>query len=71
MGLPGLNQYLARIKLSCSKTQHSDAGEAQTIWASTEFLVFIASASREHSDKPVHMHSLAKAFAAHIHEVWM
>ena len=29
-GLPGLNQYQARINLSCSKTQHSDAGEART-----------------------------------------
>ena len=30
MGLPGLNQYYARINLSCSWTQRSDAGEAQT-----------------------------------------
>ena len=29
-GLPGLNQYLARIDVSCSMTQHSDAGEART-----------------------------------------
>ena len=29
-GLPWLNQYLARINVSCSKTQSSDAGEAQT-----------------------------------------
>ena len=27
-GLPGLNQYSARIKVSCSRTQHSVAGEA-------------------------------------------
>ena len=26
-GLPGLNQYLARVKVSCSRTQCSDAGE--------------------------------------------
>ena len=30
MGLPGLNQYLARINVSCSGTQHSDADEAGT-----------------------------------------
>ena len=30
MGLPGLNQYYARINVSCSRTQHSDVGEAQT-----------------------------------------
>ena len=29
MGLPGFNQYLARINVSCSKTQGSDAGEAR------------------------------------------
>ena len=29
-GLPGLNQYLARINVSCSRTQCSDAGEART-----------------------------------------
>ena len=29
-GLPGLNQYLARINVSFSKTRHSDAGEART-----------------------------------------
>ena len=29
-GLPGLNQYKARINVSFSRTQHSDAGEAQT-----------------------------------------
>ena len=29
-GLPGLNQYLARINESCSRTQHCDASEAQT-----------------------------------------
>ena len=28
MGLPGLNQYIARINVSCSRTQRSDAGEA-------------------------------------------
>ena len=28
--LPGLNQYYARINVSSSKTQHSDAGEART-----------------------------------------
>ena len=27
-GLSWLNQYLARINMSCSRTQHSDAGEA-------------------------------------------
>ena len=26
-GLPGLNQYLARINVSCSRSQPSDAGE--------------------------------------------
>ena len=30
MDLPGLNQYLARINVSCSRTQCSDTGEAQT-----------------------------------------
>ena len=29
-GLPGLNQYYARINVSCSRTQHSNAGEART-----------------------------------------
>ena len=29
-GLPGLNQYKARINVSCSRTQRSDAGEART-----------------------------------------
>ena len=29
-GLPGLNQYQAKINVSCSRTQHSDAGEAWT-----------------------------------------
>ena len=29
MGLPGLNQYFARINVSRSRTQHSDAGEAR------------------------------------------
>ena len=29
-GLPGLNQYLARINVSCSRTQGSDDGEART-----------------------------------------
>ena len=29
-GLPGLNQYLARINVSCSRTQRSEASEAQT-----------------------------------------
>ena len=29
-GLPGSNQYLARINVFCSRTQHSNAGEAQT-----------------------------------------
>ena len=28
--LPGLNQYQARINVSCSRTQCSDAGEART-----------------------------------------
>ena len=28
--LHGLNQYLARINVSCSRTQRSDAGEALT-----------------------------------------
>ena len=31
MGLPGLNQYQARINVSCSRTQRSDAGEALTL----------------------------------------
>ena len=30
MGLPGLNQYKARINVSCSWTQGSDASEART-----------------------------------------
>ena len=30
-GLPWLNQYQARINVSCSMTQRSDAGEAQTL----------------------------------------
>ena len=30
MGLPGLNQDLARINVPCSRTQHSDASEART-----------------------------------------
>ena len=29
-GLPGLNQYLARIYVSCTRTQGSDACEART-----------------------------------------
>ena len=29
-GLPGLNQHLSGINVSCSRTQHSAAGEAQT-----------------------------------------
>ena len=29
-GLPGLNQYLARINVSCSRTQRSKADEART-----------------------------------------
>ena len=29
-GLPGLNQYYARITMSWSGTQRSDVGEAQT-----------------------------------------
>ena len=29
-GLPGLNQYLAKINMSFSRTQHSDTGEAWT-----------------------------------------
>ena len=29
-GLPGLNQYSARIDVSCSRTQCSDADEART-----------------------------------------
>ena len=28
--LPGLNQYYARINVSCSRTQFSDVGEART-----------------------------------------
>ena len=28
-GLPGLNQYPAGIKVSCSRTQHSASGEAR------------------------------------------
>ena len=28
-GLPGLNQYKARINVSCPRTQGSDAGEAR------------------------------------------
>ena len=29
-GLPGLNQYYARINVPCSRTQCNDAGAAQT-----------------------------------------
>ena len=29
-GLPGFNQYLAGINVSCSRTQRSDAGESRT-----------------------------------------
>ena len=29
-GPPGLNQYLEKINVSCSRTQCSDAGEART-----------------------------------------
>ena len=29
-GLPRLNHYLARINVSCSRTQHSDSGQART-----------------------------------------
>ena len=32
--------------------------------------VLIVSVSRECSDKPVHMHSLARAFVSRIHKVW-
>ena len=28
-GLPGLNQYYARINVTCSMTRRSDAGEAR------------------------------------------
>ena len=28
-GLPGLNQYLARIIVSCSRTQHYETGKAR------------------------------------------
>ena len=30
MGIPGLNQYSARINVSCPRTQHSGGGKAQT-----------------------------------------
>ena len=30
MGLPGLNQYLAADKVSCSRTQHSDSTSHET-----------------------------------------
>ena len=30
-GLPGLNQYLAEDKVSCSRTQHNASGEARTV----------------------------------------
>ena len=36
-----------------------------------EILVLIASASNEGSSESARMHRLARAFAAHIHEVWM
>ena len=29
-GLPGLNQYYAKINVSCSRPQRSDAGKART-----------------------------------------
>ena len=38
MGVPGLNQYLARINVSCSRTQHSDAGEVRTRTHSSQAL---------------------------------
>ena len=34
-----------------------------------EILVHIASVNREGSDKPTHLHSLARAFAAGIHKI--
>ena len=34
-------------------------------------LVLIASSSNKGSSKYVHVHRLARAFAAHIHKVWM
>ena len=30
LGFHGLNQYLARIDVSCSRTQHNDDSEART-----------------------------------------
>ena len=33
--------------------------------------VLIASASSQGSDASVHLHSLARAFSAHIHIAWM
>ena len=35
-----------------------------------KFLVLIARKSREGSNVPVHLYSLARAFAAYIHRVW-
>ena len=34
MDIPGLNQYLTRINVSCSRIQHSNAGEAWTCFPS-------------------------------------
>ena len=31
MGVPRLNQYFARINVSCSRTQRSDTSEARTL----------------------------------------
>ena len=36
-----------------------------------EILVLITLASSLGSDEPAHMHRLARAFAAHIHKIWM
>ena len=42
---------------------------SNNVWASTQDLVHIASASSEGSDKPGHMHSLTRALTAPIHKV--
>ena len=51
-GLPGLNQYYARINVSCSRTQRSDPGEART-WGP-----LVSSQALFHSSSPlIHWYS--------------
>ena len=48
-GLPALNQYLARINVSCSRTQHGDAGEARTFGLESSTQTLIHRAHCQHS----------------------